>query len=154
MGGSMADLIEAYLKELLRDNPHGIIEIRRRELADQFRCVPSQINYVLETRFPFEKGYLVESRRGGGGYIRIMRLQWRTERDLFVEIAELISDAISAQRAEELLIRLVEARILEEREAIMLRGLVEQSITSIEPEMQDRLRATLLRNLLIVTLRR
>ncbi|HOB22597.1 MAG: CtsR family transcriptional regulator [Firmicutes bacterium] len=154
MGGSMADLIEAYLKELLRDNPHGIIEIRRRELADQFRCVPSQINYVLETRFPFEKGYLVESRRGGGGYIRIMRLQWRTERDLFAEIAELISDAISAQRAEELLIRLVEARILEEREAIMLRGLVEQSITSIEPEMQDRLRATLLRNLLIVTLRR
>lgn len=150
----MADLIEAYLKELLRDNPHGIIEIRRRELADQFRCVPSQINYVLETRFPFEKGYLVESRRGGGGYIRIMRLQWRTERDLFAEIAELISDAISAQRAEELLIRLVEARILEEREAIMLRGLVEQSITSIEPEMQDRLRATLLRNLLIVTLRR
>lgn len=154
MGGSMADLIEAYLKELLRDNPHGIIEIRRRELADQFRCVPSQINYVLETRFPFEKGYLVESRRGGGGYIRIMRLQWRTERDLFAEIAELISDAISAQRAEELLIRLVEARILEEREAIMLRGLVEQSITRIEPEMQDRLRATLLRNLLIVTLRR
>lgn len=48
MGGSMADLIEAYLKELLRDNPHGIIEIRRRELADQFRCVPSQINYVLK----------------------------------------------------------------------------------------------------------
>ena len=154
MGGSMADLIEAYLKELLRDNPHGIIEIRRRELADQFRCVPSQINYVLETRFPFEKGYLVESRRGGGGYIRIMRLQWRTERDLFAEIAELISDAISAQRAEELLIRLVEARILEEQEAILLRGLVEQSIANTEPEMQNKLRATLLRNLLIVTLRR
>ena len=106
MGGSMADYIEAYLKELLSDTAGGVIEIRRRELADQFRCVPSQINYVLETRFPFEKGYLVESRRGGGGYIRIMRLEWRTERDLFAELSELISDSISAQRAEELLFRL------------------------------------------------
>jgi transcriptional regulator CtsR len=154
MGGSMADYIEAYLKELLSDTAGGVIEIRRRELADQFRCVPSQINYVLETRFPFEKGYLVESRRGGGGYIRIMRLEWRTERDLFAELSELISDSISAQRAEELLFRLVEAKILQEREAVLLKALVEQSSSSAESQLQDKLRATLLRNLLIVTLRR
>lgn len=151
--GSLADYIEAYLKELLSGTPGGTIEIRRRELAEQFRCVPSQINYVLETRFPFEKGYLVESRRGGGGYIRIMRINWRTEKDLFAELTMLIGDAISSEKAEELLLRLVEAKILEEQEAALIRGLVEQSIWAVEPILQERLRATLLKNLLIVTLR-
>jgi transcriptional regulator CtsR len=151
--GSLADYIEAYLKELLSGTPGGMIEIKRRELADQFRCVPSQINYVLETRFPFEKGYLVESRRGGGGFIRIMRIDWRTEEDLFAELAMFIGDAISGERAEELLVRLVEAKILGEQEAALIRGLVEQSIWAAEPILQERLRATLLRNMLIVTLR-
>mgnify|MGYP001007000414 CR=1 FL=1 len=151
--GSLADFIEAYLKELLSGAPEGIIEIRRRELADQFRCVPSQINYVLETRFPFEKGYLIESRRGGGGYIRIMRLDWRTEEDLFSELSLLIGDAIGSEKAEELLVRLVEGRILAPREAALIRGLVEQSIGAVVAQQQDELRATLLRNMLIVTLR-
>lgn len=151
--GSLADFIEAHLKELLSGAPEGIIEIKRRELADQFSCVPSQINYVLETRFPFEKGYLVESRRGGGGYIRIIRIDWRTEEDLFSELSGFIGDSIGADKAEELLLRLVEGRILAQRDAALIRGLVEQSVQAVRPGQQAALRATLLRNMLIVILR-
>lgn len=64
-----SDLIEAYLKKILEDSE--TIEIRRAEMANLFNCVPSQINYVINTRFTIQRGYTVESKRGGGGYIRI-----------------------------------------------------------------------------------
>ena len=69
---TLSDSIERYLKGRLSKAVEGVIEIRRSEVAEQFDCVPSQINYVLETRFTPQRGYYVESRRGGGGYIRIM----------------------------------------------------------------------------------
>ncbi|HOK71062.1 MAG TPA: CtsR family transcriptional regulator, partial [Bacillota bacterium] len=72
--GSLSDYIESYLKLLLDTGPHGFVEVQRRELAERFRCAPSQINYVLSTRFTVERGYVVETRRGGGGYIRIFKL--------------------------------------------------------------------------------
>lgn len=71
---NISDIIEEYLKEIMQRNDKQIIEIKRSEIADQFECVPSQINYVINTRFTLEKGYLVESKRGGGGYIRISRV--------------------------------------------------------------------------------
>src|SRR5690625_6245305 len=67
---SISDIIEQYLKKRLHNNDKKYVEIRRSEIADQFQCVPSQINYVINTRFTLEKGYLIESKRGGGGYIR------------------------------------------------------------------------------------
>ncbi len=72
--GSLVSAIEAYLKELLRRSPQGWVVIRRKEIAEKFACVPSQITYVLNTRFDISQGYLVESRRGGSGCIRICRL--------------------------------------------------------------------------------
>lgn len=77
--GSLSDLIERYLREQLAKAE--TIEIQRRELARMFRCVPSQINYVLETRFTMQHGYLVHSRRGGGGFIRITKVDWKPSRD-------------------------------------------------------------------------
>src|SRR3954470_11775090 len=71
---NISDLIEQYLKQMLQDSSEGSIEIQRSDLADKFSCVPSQINYVISTRFTLEKGYYVESKRGGGGYIRIQRV--------------------------------------------------------------------------------
>ena len=71
---SLSDSIELYLLQLLEQSS-GAIEIQRNELADRFRCVPSQINYVLATRFSPERGFLIESRRGGGGYVRILRMK-------------------------------------------------------------------------------
>ena len=69
----LSDIIESFLKAMINDMD-GYIEIQRNELANRFKCVPSQINYVISTRFTNEKGYYVESRRGGGGYITIRRL--------------------------------------------------------------------------------
>lgn len=68
----LSDRIEAFICELMRDD-NDFAEFGRNELANIFGCVPSQINYVISTRFNEENGYLVESRRGGGGYIRISR---------------------------------------------------------------------------------
>ena len=72
--GNLADRIEEYLKHILEQNKEGFIILQRGVLADEFSCAPSQINYVLHTRFTVERGYMVESRRGGGGYLRIVRL--------------------------------------------------------------------------------
>lgn len=71
---SLVAAIESYLKQLLRESPEGWIEVRRKEIAERFDCVPSQVTYVLNTRFNPKHGYLVESRRGGSGYIRIWKL--------------------------------------------------------------------------------
>ena len=68
----MSDIIEDFIKQLINETD-GSIEIQRNELANYFKCVPSQINYVIDTRFTTERGYYVESRRGGGGYIKIQR---------------------------------------------------------------------------------
>ena len=72
---NISDVIESYLKQILEMSQQDILEIKRNEIADKFQCVPSQINYVINTRFTIERGYLVESKRGGGGYIRIMKVK-------------------------------------------------------------------------------
>src|SRR5699024_12829864 len=79
---SISDIIEQYLKKILQQNEEKMIEIKRSEIADQFQCVPSQINYVINTRFTIEKGYQIESKRGGGGYIRIIRIENRDKIEL------------------------------------------------------------------------
>lgn len=76
---NISDIIEAYLKKILADNEQ--IEIRRSEIAKLFNCVPSQINYVINTRFTEQRGYVVNSKRGGGGYIRIVKVQFLDDRD-------------------------------------------------------------------------
>ena len=70
----LSNYIERFIKEMLQEAEDGMIEIGRNDLADQFHCAPSQINYVLSTRFTPYKGYYIESRRGGSGYIKIMKL--------------------------------------------------------------------------------
>ena len=70
----ISDLIASFIRDSL-DDANGVLELQRNDLAERFHCVPSQINYVMSTRFSPEHGYIVESRRGGGGYIRITRVQ-------------------------------------------------------------------------------
>ena len=117
---NLTDYIEDYLKKLLALSSSQFIEIKRRELAGKFSCVPSQINYVLERRFPLERGYLVQSRRGGGGCIRIYRIEtllngsWR---DL---IGSLDRESFDPGRARQLLKRMVEDKIISRREAAIL----------------------------------
>jgi transcriptional regulator CtsR len=127
------------------------VELRRQELAERFGCAPSQINYVLETRFTFERGYLIESRRGGGGYIRIIRLATEPA-DLVGEVQGQIGDQLTAREADHLLDRLVEAGLLTAEETGLTRLALSRELRSIPPPVGDVLRAMLLRAVLCVLL--
>ena len=91
---NISDIIESYLKQVIDKNGKGHIEVKRSELADQFQCVPSQINYVINTRFTIERGYFVESKRGGGGFIRIARVELHSKKDLIDEVIDQIGQSI------------------------------------------------------------
>src|SRR5690625_7948445 len=91
---NISDVIEAYLKQIIQSTNSDVIEIKRSEIADRFQCVPSQINYVINTRFTVEKGYIVESKRGGGGYISIMRLRQRSKQALLDEMLGILKNHI------------------------------------------------------------
>lgn len=133
---NMSDIIEAYLKSFLKENPK--IEIRRSDIAERFDCVPSQINYVINTRFTQEHGYLVESKRGGGGYIRILKIQLVDEIDAIDEIMALIGNRINNRNAINIIETLVENTILSVREGNLMLAVLEkeflQSISDHELE--------------------
>src|SRR5690625_564241 len=88
------DIIEESLKKILHKKGKNMSEIKRNERADQFQCVPSQINYVINTRFTAEKGYIIERKRGGGGYIRIIRIEHRDESELIDHVIEMINPKV------------------------------------------------------------
>lgn len=125
---NLASSIELYIRRLLDASPNAAIHLQRKELAEHFACVPSQINYVLSTRFTPERGYLVESRRGGGGYLRIRRLN--LERDKVLQLLELqqslTGQSFSLQKAIDFIRRLVEARLVTRREGLLMEAVISQ----------------------------
>ena len=145
--GSLADFIEQYLRGILVQNK--MIELQRRELAKMFRCAPSQIYYVLETRFNLEHGFIVESKRGGGGYIRITPVSWRVES--FPQLLnELIPAEINENEAEQLIERLVETDMIAAEAAHLVLRLMTDEFSDLEDNYADLLRAKFLKALLMV----
>src|SRR5699024_5905042 len=138
---SMSDIIERYLKQILQSNDKKMIEIKRSEIADQFECVPSQINYVINTRFTMEKGYLIESKRGGGGYIRIIRVEHQDEFELIDEIIQMINPQVSQQGAIDVLERLAEKKVISEREQKIIISAVDRETLAVSLPLRDELRA-------------
>ncbi len=149
---SLADHIERYIKALLDQADQPGLEIRRVELAELFECVPSQINYVLKTRFNSERGYIVESRRGGGGYIRIFRLEPRQRQDIYTWIYETVGESIGTDEAEALLARLLDQGHLSNKEAVLIRALLRQETQGLDNAYVDRAMAVLLRSMLLLLL--
>lgn len=149
---TLAGRIEAYLKRLIESDREGQIEIRRCDLAESFQCVPSQINYVLETRFTPEKGYIVESRRGGGGYIRITSLELRRSIDLASSLYRQIGREIDEERADSLLTKLAEAGSIDQRRATLIRAAIRRELNSVDPAWRPYVRAMLLRSMLLVVM--
>jgi transcriptional regulator CtsR len=145
---SISDVIEQYLKQILHARGKDVIEIKRNEIADQFQCVPSQINYVIKTRFTVEKGYIVESKRGGGGYIRIIRVQHEDQAELIDEIIEMINPAVTQQASIDVLERLLEEEIITEREAKIMLSAIERTTLAIKLPLRDELRARVLSSML------
>jgi transcriptional regulator CtsR len=113
-----SDLIEAYLKKLLAEARE--IEIKRSEIAERFSVVPSQINYVIKTRFNPTQGFDVESKRGGGGYIRIVKFDYSSKHELLMRLHERLSENLTGHDVGEVLQLLFEEGILTEREGNLL----------------------------------
>jgi len=150
---NISDMIEQYLKKMLAESQQNIIEIQRNELAAKFNCVPSQINYVLTTRFTVDNGFLVESRRGGGGYVRIVKIPLRREANLLEEISRLVGSSVSQREAEGIIARFLEEDLITEREAYIMRAAVDRRTLNVELPLRDRLRASLLKVMLAQVLR-
>lgn len=143
----MTDIIEAYLKKVLQQQDQ--VEIRRSEIAQLFDCVPSQINYVINTRFTIQKGYLVESKRGGGGYIRIIKVQVLDDHDMLNTMIEIIGDSISEKDAKSVVQKLYEDDIITKREAKLMLVAMDKSLYTGERATDNRLRSNLLRTMLV-----
>lgn len=113
--GNLSDAIEQYLKQILAHQAQ--VEIKRAEIADRFAVVPSQINYVIKTRFNLQNGYLVESKRGGGGYIRIEKVDLLSNSEVLQEVMQHIGSAISYRDAATVVQALYNDDLLTRREA-------------------------------------
>lgn len=146
---NISDVIEKYLKEHLRRSEENLIEIKRSELAKRFECVPSQINYVISTRFTTEKGYVVESKRGGGGYIRISRVKVEDHAELIDQLLGLIKEGIDQVAAESIIVRLYEEKVISKREAKLMLSVIDKKTLSFRyAEDRDVVRARLLKAML------
>lgn len=146
---NISDLIEHYLKQVLEMSEKEIVEIKRSEIADRFQCVPSQINYVINTRFTIENGYLVESKRGGGGYIRIMKVKTHNDAHLIDQILSIIKNHVSQMSAEQVIQRLYEENVISLREAKIMRSVIDRTVINVELPRRDELRAKMLKAMLI-----
>ncbi|SHF17398.1 transcriptional regulator CtsR [Atopostipes suicloacalis DSM 15692] len=138
----MSDLIEEYLKKVLQEE--GKIEIQRNEIAEIFNCVPSQINYVINTRFTMQHGYDVESKRGGGGYIRIVKVQVNSNIDLLERMNQIIGNHISEKEGQVIIGTLYDNELMTNREAQIMLAAIEQQNYSGNSLIDNQLRANIL----------
>lgn len=146
-GQNISDIIEQYLKSILADSEHA--EIRRSEIADLFDVVPSQINYVIKTRFTIQNGYLVESKRGGGGYIRIERVNLLDDIDVLNTLISVIGDDINERDAVSIIQTLYDEDVISRREADLMAVMVsKQTLALTDRQVADVLRAHVLISLL------
>lgn len=145
---NISDIIESFIKRMIDDANDGIIEIKRNELANQFNCAPSQINYVLETRFPPELGYYIESRRGGGGYIRIVRVNMDDNRCIREIITDKIGSSISQSDVYAYLNMLYRNGIISDRELLIMKSALSDRVIGLEPELRNVIRASILKAML------
>lgn len=136
-----SDLIEQYINELFYQDSE--IELQRFEIASRFDCVPSQINYVINTRFTISKGYQVESKRGGGGYIRISKVELQAV-DVLSELARLSEPSLSEKDCRSLIEQLINYGLLTKNEAFLMTPFFEDNVL----KQDDYLRAKLFQMLL------
>lgn len=138
-----SDHIEAYIKAILEQS--GIVELQRSQLADTFQVVPSQINYVIKTRFTESRGYLVESKRGGGGYIRIGRIKFSNHHEMLRDLLYSVGEEVSPVIFEDVLKLLLEQELLTRQEMNLLVATASDRVLGEEANL---IRANMLKQLL------
>lgn len=152
MSNNLSDIIEGFIKELFEANNYRAVEIQRNILAQQFDCSPSQINYVLTTRFNNDRGYIVESRRGGGGYIRIFKVRSSMEDELEKILNESIGGSITLNKALDMLHILSDREVISRRELkIMQNILSDRALCNVNYDDRNRIRADLLKEMILAS---
>jgi transcriptional regulator CtsR len=144
----MSDLVAQYILEML-DDSNGSAEIRRNELAGNLGCVPSQINYVITSRFTPEQGYIVESRRGGGGYIRISRVKV-DKGTAMMQIINSIGSSLDKATAEAMLNNMLHSKMIDMQAAKLIASVLsDRTLNKIVQDKRDIIRADLFKNMLL-----
>ena len=143
-------MIARFLQESLEEADDGVLEVQRSDLAQRFNCVPSQINYVMSTRFSPERGYIVESRRGGNGYIRITRV--RVDRQtLLMQVINSLGTQVDLASAKAILSNLVQAGALsEDAGRSLLAAIGDRALGAVPREIRDTVRADIMKQVLIL----
>ena len=144
----LSNSIEDLFNELIFESG-GVVEIQRSKISDHFNCAPSQINYVLTTRFTPLKGYYVESRRGGGGYIRIVKVKFEDDDDTLDTFLSFIGDSITKNNSDDLLKELLRLKKVTEKEFELMKVALSDRALS-QCENKNKIRADLLKNMLLV----
>ena len=142
----ISDIIEEFIKELF--DTEEVVEIQRNDLAQHFNCVPSQINYVIATRFKPDQGYYVESKRGGGGHITIKKVS-NTKSEYILHIINSIGEKITDSEAKILISDFLTYNIVNAKEAKLLRVATSDNVLDLPKEYKDILRANILKNMLV-----
>lgn len=145
---------EAIAREILSilESQNGIAEIKRNDFAASLGCVPSQINYVLSSRFTPEQGYVVESRRGGGGYIRITRV-CNDKKSQIMHIIDSLGDSIDYYNIRSILINLCYQDLIDRKSAgIILASISDNALKGVDVKIRDNVRADIFKNALLMSL--
>ncbi|MDR3645217.1 MAG: CtsR family transcriptional regulator [Clostridia bacterium] len=147
----LSDMIEQFIQQLISEG--GTAEIQRNELASRIGCVPSQINYVITSRFTPEQGYIVESRRGGGGYIRIQRVQL-DRGQMLMHIVNSIGPSIDAESARVFIANLCgSGMISKEAACLMSAAAADKAYLNEPPKVKSMLRAAIFKQMLLSLLK-
>ena len=150
----LSDNIEQFIKELMSES-QSELELKRNELANYFGCAPSQINYVLATRFSPSHGYLIQSRRGGSGYVRIIRILADDPHNAFIhQLTVQAGSALSAADASAMIQALRERGIITEKEGRLMRAAVSDEAINLPISAKDMLRAGVMKSMLTSLLAR
>ena len=148
----LTDIIEKFIKEMIKEDEENKVLIQRNDLADQFRCAPSQINYVLSTRFTYARGYVIESRRGGGGYILIKKVEHDTLLSKKKVIDESIGDSITYHNTVALLDNLLESDLINKKEYEIIKIAVNDK-TLRNADNKNSIRADMLKGMMMVIIK-
>lgn len=142
----MSDIIANFINEILDEADEGQAIIQRNDLANKFNCVPSQINYVISTRFTPDHGYYVESQRGGGGYIKITKAKI-TKSDYLMHLITSLGDKVTQKEIEIFVKNIYENDIISMREAKLILSATNDK--ALNTENKDIIRASIFKNMLI-----
>ena len=143
----ISDVIEEFIKDLFTED-EDYVEIQRNDLAEQFNCVPSQINYVIATRFKPSQGYYVESKRGGGGHITIKKVNV-TKSNYFMHIINSIGEKLTQQEADIFISNCLSYNMISNEQAKLLKVATSDNVLTLSQPTRDTIRAKIFKNMLI-----